>query len=72
MPIETEMARSAHDAATRAAYHALIPMERYGTPEEIADAALFLASDESRYVHGHTLNVNGGFRAAGLMYSRYR
>jgi NAD(P)-dependent dehydrogenase (short-subunit alcohol dehydrogenase family) len=70
--IETEMARFAHDAATRAAYHALIPMERYGTPEEIADAALFLASDESRYVHGHTLNVDGGFRAAGLMYSRYR
>ena len=70
--IETEMTRFAHDAATRAAYHALIPMERYGSPEEIADAALFLASDESRYVHGHTLNVDGGFRAAGLMYSRYR
>jgi NAD(P)-dependent dehydrogenase (short-subunit alcohol dehydrogenase family) len=34
--IETEMPRFAHDAATRAAYHALIPMERYGTPEEIS------------------------------------
>jgi NAD(P)-dependent dehydrogenase (short-subunit alcohol dehydrogenase family) len=45
--IETEMARFAHDAATRAAYHALIPMERNGTPEEIADAALFLASHNS-------------------------
>ena len=71
-PIETEMARVAHDAATRAAYGNLVPMGRYGTPEEIADAAVFLASDESRYVHGHTLNVDGGFRAAGLMYSRYR
>jgi 3-oxoacyl-[acyl-carrier protein] reductase len=71
-PIETEMARFAHDAATRAAYHALVPMARYGTPEEIADAAVFLASDESRYVHGHTLNVDGGFLTAGLMYSRYR
>jgi NAD(P)-dependent dehydrogenase (short-subunit alcohol dehydrogenase family) len=66
--IETEMAKFAHDAATRAAYNYLIPMTRYGTPEEIADAAVFLCSDESRYVHGHTLNVDGGFRAAGLMF----
>jgi 3-oxoacyl-[acyl-carrier protein] reductase len=66
--IETEMAATAHDAATRAAYNYLIPMVRYGTPEEIADAAVFLCSDEARYVHGHTLNVDGGFRAAGLMF----
>jgi NAD(P)-dependent dehydrogenase (short-subunit alcohol dehydrogenase family) len=66
--IETEMAKFAHDQATRAAYNYLIPMTRYGTPEEIADAAVFLCSDESRYVHGHTLNVDGGFRSAGLMF----
>jgi 3-oxoacyl-[acyl-carrier protein] reductase len=66
--IETEMAKFAHDEATRAAYNYLIPMIRYGTPEEIADAAVFLCSDESRYVHGHTLNVDGGFQAAGLMF----
>ncbi|TPQ50811.1 short-chain dehydrogenase [Prosthecomicrobium hirschii] len=66
--IETEMAKFAHDAATRAAYNYLVPMVRYGTPEEIADAAVFLCSDEARYVHGHTLNVDGGFRAAGLMF----
>jgi NAD(P)-dependent dehydrogenase (short-subunit alcohol dehydrogenase family) len=66
--IETEMAKFAHDQATRAAYNYLIPMTRYGTPEEIADAAVFLCSDESRYVHGHTLNVDGGFRTAGLMF----
>jgi len=66
--IETEMAKFAHDTATRAAYNYLIPMVRYGTSEEIADAAVFLCSDESRYVHGHTLNVDGGFRAAGLMF----
>jgi NAD(P)-dependent dehydrogenase (short-subunit alcohol dehydrogenase family) len=71
-PIETEMARFAHDEPTRAADRALVPMARYGKPEEIADAAVFLASDESRYVHGHTLNVDGGFLSAGLMYSRYR
>ena len=66
--IETEMAKFAHDQATRAAYNYLIPMRRYGTPEEIADAAVFLCSDESRYIHGHTLNVDGGFRTAGLMF----
>ncbi|MDB5591250.1 3-oxoacyl-ACP reductase family protein [Enterovirga sp.] len=66
--IETEMAKFAHDAATRAAYNYLIPMTRYGRPEEIADAAVFLCSDEARYVHGHTLNVDGGFREAGLMF----
>ena len=71
-PIETEMARFAHDEATRRAYNSLTPLARYGSPEEIADAAVFLASDESRYVTGQTLNVDGGFRAAGLMYSRYR
>jgi NAD(P)-dependent dehydrogenase (short-subunit alcohol dehydrogenase family) len=68
-PIETEMAKVAHDNATREAYERLVPMRRYGTPEEIADAAVFLASEESRYVHGHTLNVDGGFRAAGLMFT---
>lgn len=66
--IETEMAKFAHSGATRAAYTYLIPMTRYGTPDEVADAAVFLCSDEARYVHGHTLNVDGGFRAAGLMF----
>lgn len=66
--IETEMAKFAHDGPTRAAYNYLIPMTRYGTPEEVADAAVFLCSDEARYVHGHTLNVDGGFRSAGLMF----
>jgi 3-oxoacyl-[acyl-carrier protein] reductase len=71
-PIETEMAKFAHDQATRAAYEYLVPQSRYGTPEEIADAALFLCSDESRYVHGHTLNVDGGFLAAGLMFKPHK
>jgi len=68
--IETDMATVAHDADSRRAYNYLIPMVRYGTPEEIGDAAVFLCSDEARYVQGHTLNVDGGFRAAGLMVKR--
>ena len=66
--IATQMAREQHDEATRAAYHYLIPQRRYGTPEEIADAAVFLASDAARHVCGHTLNVDGGFLTAGLMF----
>ena len=56
------------DKATRDAYRYLIPQRRYGTPSEIADAAVFLASDEARHVCGHTLNVDGGFLTAGLMF----
>jgi 3-oxoacyl-[acyl-carrier protein] reductase len=37
-----------------------VPMGRMGTPEEVAAGVLFLASDEARYVTGHTLHVNGG------------
>lgn len=41
-------------------YLKTIPMGRVGQPEEIADAALFMASDESRYMTGHCLVVDGG------------
>ena len=37
-----------------------IPLRRYGEPEEIAEAILFLASERSRYITGEILDVNGG------------
>ncbi|MCH8238970.1 MAG: SDR family oxidoreductase, partial [Proteobacteria bacterium] len=37
-----------------------IPASNFGKPEDIASAALYLASDEAGYVTGHTLHVNGG------------
>lgn len=47
--------------------HRVLPIKRYATPEEVAAAALFLVSDEARYITGHTLAVDGGFSAAGLL-----
>lgn len=38
----------------------LIPLERLGEPSDVANAALFLASEDSSYVTGHVLSVNGG------------
>ena len=38
----------------------LVPMRRYGKPDEIAAAMLFLASDDAAYITGQTLRVNGG------------
>lgn len=40
-----------------------IPMKRFGTPEEVAQAVLFLASDESSYTTGSEINVDGGILA---------
>ncbi len=42
----------------------MIPAGRFGTPEDVADAAVFLASDAARYITGQVLNVDGGFVTA--------
>jgi 3-oxoacyl-[acyl-carrier protein] reductase len=43
-------------------FAAMTMLKRLGQPEEIASVALFLASNESSYITGHTLSVNGGMR----------
>lgn len=66
--IATQMAVEQHDQATRDAYHYLIPQRRYGLPEEVASAVAYLASKEAAHICGHTLNVDGGYLSAGLMF----
>ncbi len=48
------------DEEGREAALSLVPMRRYGKPEEIAAAMAFLASDDAAYITGQTLRVNGG------------
>jgi 3-oxoacyl-[acyl-carrier protein] reductase len=38
----------------------MVPLGRVGTPEDVANAVAFLASEEASYITGHVLNVNGG------------
>ena len=61
------MIKQMHGPETRAQWHRVLPIKRYATPEEVAAAALFMVSDEARYITGHTLAVDGGFSAAGLL-----
>jgi NAD(P)-dependent dehydrogenase (short-subunit alcohol dehydrogenase family) len=67
-PVVTDQSNGTHTAATRQSYLDRIPLHRYGERHEVAAAAVFLGSDESSYVQGHILNVDGGFAAAGLMF----
>jgi 3-oxoacyl-[acyl-carrier protein] reductase len=57
--IETPMTEVLPEKA-REELKKLIPMERLGKPEDVAEAVLFLVSEESNYITGHVLNVNGG------------
>ncbi len=57
--IDTDMTRALDDAQ-REMLEAQVPLNRLGSPEDIAAAVAFLASDAAGYITGETLNVNGG------------
>jgi 3-oxoacyl-[acyl-carrier protein] reductase len=57
--IETAMTSGLSDELRQTATK-MIPLGRVGTPDEVANAVAFLASEEAAYITGHVLNVNGG------------
>jgi 3-oxoacyl-[acyl-carrier protein] reductase len=57
--IETDMTRAIAET-TREEWASRIPLKRLGTPDDIAAAVCFLASDEAAYITGQVLAVNGG------------
>lgn len=66
-PIDTPLTLAHHSQATRANYARSIPAARYGTPDEVAGAVSYLASERAAFITGHILPVDGGFMAAGLL-----
>ena len=65
-PVDTAMAKAVHTPEIRAAYHAAIPLNRYGLESELAEAIFFLCSERASYITGQTIAVDGGFEATGI------
>jgi len=57
--IATDMTKAVAEKA-QGEWESLIPLKRLGTPQDVAAAVCFLASDEAAYITGHVLAVNGG------------
>jgi 3-oxoacyl-[acyl-carrier protein] reductase len=58
--IDTAMVRATIPPERIRRYEAAFPINRLGTPEEVAELVLFLASDRSSYITGVALNISGG------------
>ncbi len=65
-PVNTKLALAVHTPDIRAAYHDVIPLNRYGQEAEVANAIVFLCSEEASYVTGQVLAADGGFSATGI------
>ncbi len=65
-PVRTRLAMAVHSPEIIAAYHDAIPLNRYGSEDELAEVIVFLCSDKASYVTGQTIAVDGGFQATGI------
>ncbi len=65
-PVRTKLAMAVHSPEIIAAYHDAVPLNRYGSEREIAEAIVFLASDKASYITGQCLAADGGFEATGI------
>lgn len=65
-PVRTKLAMAVHDQDIIDAYHDAIPLNRYGSEDEIAEVIVFLASEKARYVTGQVVAADGGFESTGV------
>ncbi|MEM9046375.1 MAG: SDR family oxidoreductase [Pseudomonadota bacterium] len=65
-PVRTKLAMAVHSPEIIAAYHDAIPLNRYGTENEIANVIAFLSSPKASYVTGQIIAADGGFEASGV------
>ncbi|MEQ9037893.1 MAG: SDR family oxidoreductase [Silicimonas sp.] len=65
-PVRTKLAMAVHSQQIIDAYHDAIPLNRYGSEREIAEAIVFLCSDRASYITGQVLAADGGFEATGI------
>ncbi|WP_243614682.1 SDR family NAD(P)-dependent oxidoreductase [Shimia aestuarii] len=65
-PVRTKLAMAVHSQDIIDAYHDAIPLNRYGSEREIAEAIAFLCSDKASYVTGQVLAADGGFDSTGV------
>ena len=64
-PVDTPMTQVLHSEQFRRDYASAIPMNRYGSTDEVAATVSFLVSSEASYISGVTIPVDGGFMASG-------
>ena len=65
-PVATKLAMAVHSQDIIDAYHDAIPLNRYGSEDEIAAAVMFLLSDKASFITGQILAADGGFEATGI------
>ena len=65
-PVDTKLALAVHTPEIRAAYHDAMPLNRYGSEDEIASAICYLASRDASFITGQLLAADGGFHAVGI------
>ncbi|MCY4336013.1 MAG: SDR family NAD(P)-dependent oxidoreductase [Litoreibacter sp.] len=65
-PVRTKLAMAVHSQEIIDAYHDAIPLNRYGSEEEIAEAIVFLCSEKASYITGQVLAADGGFESTGV------